>query len=562
MNTSQAELSRPEKIKLAKAIDERARRRSEDMTVVGLVSPTSRQLVKTIQNNGMHWVEVDKEPTVYLAEKLESVLTSTKRFIIVIGGRGSSKSLGVGDICLIDAKDNEDKTYCLREFQSSIKNSVHSLLKDEIARLEMTGFECMDKTIRRNEEDVFQFAGISRNVSSIKSAHGFKRFFIEEAQFISQESIDVLTPTARNKPNKGLPKTVEALCDEQSDFSGVSIVFVANPESSEDPFSQRFIVPFQAELDRDGCYEDDLHQIVVMNYTDNPWFEESGLEVERQWGKKNLAREMYDHVWLGDYNDSVENSLIVGEWFDACIDAHEKLGWKVNGAKIASHDPSDTGDDSKGYAMRHGSVLKRVEEMLEGDVNEGGHWACDQAINDHVDFFTFDADGMGVALNEQISRDLTEKPIRIAMFKGSESPDSPKSVYQPAQSAQIENQKLVGDVFRNKRAQYYCELRDRVYRTYRWVVHNEYADQDQCISFDSKTITNMKKLRAELCRMPVKPNGNGFITLYTKEEMKSRFGFKSPNLADSVMMSMRYITINIQKPRIPKPISNMPLRRR
>jgi len=496
---------------------------------------------------------------VYLAEKLEPVLTSTKRFIAVVGGRGSSKSLGIGGIRLIKAKDNEEKTYCLREFQSSIKNSVMSLLKDEIDRLELDGFDVLDTTIRRGDVDMFQFAGIARNVASIKSAHGFHCFFVEEAQFLSQESIDVLTPTARNKPNKGLPRVSR---EEEEDLTGVSMVFVANPESSEDPFSQRFIVPFQAELDRNGIYEDDMHLIVVMNYHDNPWFEESGLEQERVWAKDNLPRELYDHIWLGDYNDSVENSLIIGEWFDACVDAHKKLGWRENGARIASHDPSDTGDDSKGYTFRHGSVIKRVEEKVEGDVNEGGHWATDQAIADRADYFTWDADGMGVALNEQISKDLVDKPMRIAMFKGSESPDNPKSIYKPAQSSIVENQKLVEDIFRNKRAQYYTELRDRVYRTYRWVAHGEFADQDECISFDSETISNLKKLRAELCRMPVKPNGNGFIELYTKEMMKSKFGFNSPNLGDSVMMSMRYINENVVKPKIPKPIRPMPLRRR
>ena len=31
------------------------------------------------------------------------------------------------------------------------------------------------------------------------------------------------------------------------------------PGSSQDPFSQRFIVPFQKELDKNGIYEDELH---------------------------------------------------------------------------------------------------------------------------------------------------------------------------------------------------------------------------------------------------------------------------------------------------------------
>ena len=39
--------------------------------------------------------------------------------------------------------------------------------------------------------------------------------------------------------------------------------------------------------------------------------------------------------------------------------------------------------------------------------------------------------------------------------------------------------------------------------------------------------------------MPVKPNANGLIELYTKQVMKSRFKVTSPNLGDSVMMLMR-----------------------
>lgn len=547
------------KRELAHALHAREILRSKKKTVVALVHADGHQLMAITNDEEEGWIETDEEPSVYLAEKMARVLLSQKRFVVLIGGRGSSKSVGVADVCLVGAKDYNDKTYCLREFQSSIKNSVHSLLSSEISRLEMHGFETQTQSILRDGDDVFQFAGISRNVDSIKSAHGFKRFYIEEAQFISQESIDVLTPTARNKPNKGLPRTKDEIAG--ADFEGVSMLFVANPESSEDPFSQRFIVPFQNELDRHGYYEDELHLVVVMNYHDNPWFAESGLETERRWAKSNLSRELYDHIWLGDYNDSVENSLIIGEWFDACVDAHVKLGFEPLGAKVSSHDPSDTGRDSKGWAMRHGSVVTHVLEKLDGDVNEGGHWATDNCLLHGVDYFTFDADGMGVALNEQISKDLQEKPIRIAMFKGSEGCDSPDAIYAPAQQADIENQKTNKDVFRNKRAQYYVALRDRIYRTYRAVAHGEYADPALCISFSSN-IPMLKKLRAELCRMPVKPHGGGLITLYTKEEMFSKFKFASPNLGDSVMMLMRYVSINRKPVHIPRPIGSMSLRRR
>lgn len=536
-------------------------RRQGMVTIVGIVHPVDGH-THSLVNRGGEWKRTKEDPQVYLPAKLECVLTSTKRFIIVIGGRGSGKSVGVADICLIDAKDNGAKTYCLREYQSSIRNSIHSLLKEEIERLELPGFEVQDNGIKRNGADAFQFAGLARNVDSIKSAHGFKRFQVEESQFISSGSLKALTPTARKKPMKGKPTELEEVIDDPS--SNVSMIFIANPGSSEDPFSKRFITPFKSALDKDGYYEDDLHLIVVVNYTDNPWYHLSGLEEERQWDYQNLDRALYDHIWLGAFNDSVESALIKSEWFDACVDAHKKLGFVASGARIAAHDPSDTGPDSKGFAARHGSIVEIVKEMETGTVNEGGHWAAGESIQFQSDAFAWDGDGMGIALAEQMGADFGGKHTVLTVFRGSESPDFPDAVYKSAMSFSatsedgqpIANQKTNKDAFRNKRAQYYFELRDRCYRTYRAVVHGEYHDPAKMISFDS-SIELLPKLRAELCRMPIKPNGNGLFELYTKQEMKSKFKMASPNLADSVMMLMRYVPPAKVKPVIPRPMKPM-----
>ena len=92
------------------------------------------------------------------------------------------------------------------------------------------------------------------------------------------------------------------------------------------------------------------------------------------------------------------------------------------------------------------------------------------------------------------------------------------------------------------------------------MVHNEHCDIDNLISFSSD-IKLLKKLRAELCRLPVKPNGSGKFELYTKDVMKSKFKMKSPNLADSVMMLMRNNYQVAQAPVMPQPIKPMGIRR-
>jgi len=485
-------------------------------TPIGVVCP-DKGLLRVIQSTGSGFVEVDKEPLFSVPVKLEPILLRPKRFIVIVGGRGSGKSQSLGAIESSRMNDEGVKLACFREFQNSIEDSVYSLLYNQINAAGYEGFKKTNTSIRNNAGGEAKFRGLARNPDSVKSMDGFLDFWVEEAQATSENSLKLLTPTMREE--------------------GGRIIFTANPSSSEDPFSKRFIAPFVNHLDRDGIYEDDLHLVIMINWRDNPWFPES-LDQERCWDYENLPRALYDHIWEGKFNDSIDNALIMAEWFDACIDAHKKLGFAGRGSVMAAHDPSDTGPDSKGLAIRHGSVITHVLEKTDGDINEGGDWATGKAIEHNVDHYTWDCDGMGVGLSRQISEAFNHKQTVITMFKGSTSVDRPKDVYNPVAKKEVDQQKTNDQVFKNKRAQYYQALRDRIYTTYRAVVHNEYKDPDTMISFDS-SIELLTKLRAELCRMPVKPNANGLIELYTKEVMKSRFKVASPNLGDSVMMLMR-----------------------
>lgn len=513
----------------------RGKAKAARKTIIGFVCP-DKGFTHAIQWCNGVWVETIEEPDVYLAAVMERVVKSTKRFIVLIGGRGSSKSVCVADIGLIAAKDHQDKAYCLREYQSSIKNSIQSLLTDEAARLEFTGFEAKGSSLEYNGEELFQFEGLARNVDSIRSAHGFKRFLIEESQFISHASLQALTPTARNKPNKGLPRKVVET--EKDTGSGVSIIFIANPRSSADPFSQRFVQPFLKDIMAKGYYEDDLHLVVMVNYYDNPWFMESGLEAERLFDKKNKATSEYEHIWEGAFNDDVDNNIITVIEFDAAIDAHKTLGFKGSGALIASHDPSDLGPDAKGYSLRHGSVVLKVCKNDEGDVNDGMDWALDMAIADGADLFIWDADGLGIGLKRQVDAALAGKKMTYELFRGGETPKNPDAVYIPSTALDGKSSKTNKDTFLNCRAQHYIRLADRFKNTYRAIVKGEYVDPDIMISLDSGGIEDMAELRAEVCRIPLKKgNGNGKIQIMSKIDMAAPpLRIPSPNLADALMM--------------------------
>lgn len=457
-----------------------------------------------------------------IAKPLLPFLQKKKRYKIAIGGRGSTKSMTVGDICLMDAQTKGIKTVCLREFQSEMGDSVHALLASEIERLDLKGFECQKTAILYNSVEMFRFRGMSRNPGGLRSMHGFDRAWVEEAQMMSYESLESLTPTIRK--------------------AGSEIWMTANLRSMKDAFSQRFFKPFEKELRKHGYYEDEDHLIVWINYDQSPFFPEV-LEKERRFDLGRLSKAEYGHKWLGELYDEVAGSIIPVEWFDAAIDAHERLDFKATGAMFAAFDPSDNRGDAQGFACRKGSVYLDICEYTEGDVNEGTDWAMDRALSLGAHHFTWDVGGMGTGLKQQVAKRLTNTPCEYHQFNGAEKAEHPKAIYQPVQDEAHKERRSNQDTFVNKRAQGYYKLADRFERTYLAIQKVEAGvppinfNPDDCISLSSD-IKALDQLRSEVCRIPRKPNNNGKKQIMTKLEMsKKPYELPSPNMADCMMMA-------------------------
>nr|UYL17038.1 MAG: terminase large subunit [Caudoviricetes sp.] len=496
------------------------------MTVYGIVDMQLNVIRKWIRS-GDSFVSTDEEPDMLIAERLEPLLIKKKKYKVTYGGRGGMKSMFAMDVLAAEAKDFGSSVMCFREVQKSLKESVFKGLNGEIRRLGFEGFRAIDSQaeIRHANGALFSFWGLNSNLMNMKSLYGYKRFWTEEAETISQESLDVMGPTLRG-------------------IDDAELWFTFNPKSSENPISQTFIIPFQDSLLRDGYYEDDHHLIIKVGYEHNPWFEKDKTlreELEKDKSKLEngyMSQSKFDWIWHGEFSDDVEDSIIKPEWFDAAIDAHKKLGWKPTGMKIVSYDPADMGGDAKAISIRHGSLVMDVQEKLDGDVNDATDWATNYAIDNGADLFTWDCDGLGASLRRQVTDALSGKRVEIVQFKGSESPDNAESIYQD--SDDVDNPKSWRknkDVFQKKRSQFYKRLADRFFNTYRAVHKGEYVNPDDMISLSSD-IKSLAKLRAELCRIPRKANGNGYYQIMTKDEMKSKLKIKSPNMADAVMMSM------------------------
>lgn len=468
------------------------------------------------------------QPTirVEVAAKILPLIQKPKMMKVAVGGRGGTKSVAFADVFLRYC-DAGERLCCAREHQNTIEDSVHALLKDRIDKKGIDERYVVEanKIYSWSGGEIF-YRGLSRNITGFKSAHGIKRLWIEEGQGLSEDTIITVLPTIREE--------------------GSEIWISANRGASNDAFSRLILKQAEKDLQGQGYYEDDEVLIVEINWWDNPWFPE-GLDKLRRKQKLTMTTAMYEHVWNGAYSDTVEDAIIEPEWFDACIDAHEKLGFKPEGIEIVSYDPFDGGQDAGGLAHRHGSVFVHVDESEEGRVNENCDWALDYAQEVKPDAFIWDGDGVGAGLKRQITTALGEKKVDIHMFGGGKAIANPKQKYDPTPDM-VMKAKTNQETFYNRRAQRYWNLRDRVYRTYLAIQDGTYTDPGELISFSSK-IKKLDQLRAELCQIPRKRGGTGKIQLKTKLEMEA-MGIDSPNMADACMQTMDVESIKVKRKKL------------
>lgn len=440
-----------------------------------------------------------------LNKHLLPFLVHHRRFKIIHGGRGSSKSHTVAVVCAIRAMEGK-KIACLREFQGSIKDSVYSIIKRLIEQYEFPGFTYTGQEIRHESGGLIVFYGFARHSESIKGLDNFHMAWIEEAQTISEESLRLLTPTFRAEKSE--------------------MWFTLNAKRVSDPISQRFL---ERKLpNRDGVIEwDDVVMRAHINYTENSMFPDS-MEIERNDDYERLDRALYNHIWLGMYNDSIDFGLIKAEWIDAAIDAH--LKWRKQGMTTATHDPADSGD-ARATLIRQGNVILKMHTELKKDINQACEEACDMAKQFRASAFTWDATGCGLALRKQIT-DYFPVGVILTEFQGGATPQDPKETAIEVNGAPILNSVY----YKNLRAQKYYELSERFRKTYQAIEGGEYIDPAELISISSDA-GNIQQLKSELTSICRNMSVERTFQLLSKQDMKNKLKVESPNLADCLMMS-------------------------
>lgn len=189
------------------------------------------------------------------------------------GGRSSGKSHQfAGDIVERMVCDPHLRAVCIREIQKSLTFSAKALIEAKIREFGVEDlFQVMATEIRRkNGTGICIFQGMQDHTAdSIKSLEGFKIAWVEEAQSLSQRSLDLLLPTIREE--------------------GSEIWFSWNPDQPEDPVEKLLVKDPPTDA-----------TVVHVNYLENPFCPEASLREAKEWQRRDP--ETYPHVWLGEYN--------------------------------------------------------------------------------------------------------------------------------------------------------------------------------------------------------------------------------------------------------------------
>lgn len=211
-------------------------------------------------------------------------LLEPARYKGAYGGRGSGKSHFFGESVIERSAMEKTDVVCVREKQKSLQQSVKKLLESKIQTMNAGYyFDVQDALIKSVHGGQIIFEGMANHTAeSIKSLEGYDIAWVEEAQTLSQKSLDMLRPTIRK------PKS--------------ELWFSWNPRFKTDPVD--------ALLRGDDLPPNSV--VVQANYSDNPWFEETELFEEMKYDRRRDL-DKYTHIWLGGYQQS-SNARVFKNW--------------------------------------------------------------------------------------------------------------------------------------------------------------------------------------------------------------------------------------------------------
>ena len=324
-----------------------------------------------------------------IPQKLIPIITelNSYRYFLLEGGRGGGKSQSVGRFILYLAEHYNIRIVCGRETQNSINESVYSLLVDLIRKYNLAFEVFSTKITHKVSGTTVAFRGFrEQGAFNIQGMEGIDIVWIDEAQAITKQTLDVLIPTIRKDKAK--------------------IFFTMNPHVIDDP-----VVSFC--MGRKDC----LH--IKINYDENKYCTQALINEAEECKKKSI--EDYNHIWLGQPLDKSEDAVFSYESLMASMKAHYPLR-QGYGYRIAGFDVARYGDDKcaaviiQQMGALHWETIF-VDEWGQRDLSHTTGKILEIANEYNADKCIIDEDGIGAG-----PLDMLQKGRGLDYFIGFKNP--------------------------------------------------------------------------------------------------------------------------------------------
>ena len=223
-----------------------------------------------------------------LPPKLVPIFEGEARYRAAYGGRGGAKSRAFAMMTAVwgykfGKSGKTGQILCLRQYMNSLSESSFAEIKSAIQAVPFLNdyYECGDHYIRSKDGRInYSFAGLTRNIDSIKSKARIILAFIDEAETVSEEAYMKLLPSIR---------------EENSECW-----VIWNPQSKDSATHKRFRIDTP-----DTC------KITSINWQDNPWMPE--VLTTQRLEDFELRPDTYGHVWEGDFLEFPEGAFWLRE---------------------------------------------------------------------------------------------------------------------------------------------------------------------------------------------------------------------------------------------------------
>jgi phage terminase large subunit len=287
------------------------------------------------------------------------------RYFIIKGGRGGAKSQSVGRFVLYLCEKYNLRAVCGRETQNSINESVYSLLADLIRENQLNFETQASKISSRATSSTLNFRGFrEQGAFNIQGMEGIDLVWIDEAQALTKQTLDVLIPTIRKENAK--------------------VIFSMNQHVFNDP-----VIAMLGK--RDDCL------VIHINYDENP-FCPTALKKEAEECRK-LSESDYRHIWLGEPLDQSDDALFsLADFEYGKQQAHAlRPGY---GIRVAGFDIARMGDDKSACVILQQMGALHWEEVFcdewsKQDLNFTTGRILTICNEQGVDMAAIDIDGLG-----------------------------------------------------------------------------------------------------------------------------------------------------------------------